>query len=466
MNLITHIATRNSRKGLTPFAQTRWGGHWCGRAVSGTKLGICTLLLLGSILSTSRANAAAALLLEEPYGKLGAFMAQGHAAIYLSRVCAETPLVLRRCNPGESGVVISRYNGVSGYDWVAIPLIPYLYAVEKIDDVPLFANPKLAAFLRNQYRRKYLEIVAPDAENGETPGGNWFELVGTSYDRTVYSYEIETTPEQDSALIGKLNALPNQSHFKTMNRNCADFAREIINFYYPKAVHRSIIADAGMTTPKQIAKSLVKFNSRHTDLETSAFVIPQVPGSMPRSRPVRGVAESLLKTKKYVVPLAILQPYVAGGIALAYVSNGRFDPAHNAMIMDSKRQLQPPLASNQRKALESQLDQLSTISSGDGKTWRNEKMWRRLEADAEPELDRAGAPVLQVRVGERLVDVGIAPENVLSTPGSPELSQELLQARLREELRRSAASKTSESDVISDWNLLQKVTPASETSTH
>jgi hypothetical protein len=86
-------------------------------------------------------------------------------------------------------------------------------------------------------------------------------------------------------------------------------------------------------------------------------------------------------------------------------------------------------------------------------------MWRRLEADAEPELDRAGAPVLQVRVGEDIVNVGISRENVLSTPGSPELSQELLEARLREELRRSASSKTSESDVISDWKLLQQVTP-------
>jgi hypothetical protein len=398
-------------------------------------------------------------LLEEPYGKLGAFMAQGHAAIYLSGVCAETPLVLRRCKAGESGVVISRYNGVAGYDWIAIPLIPYLYAVEKTDDVPLFANPKLAAFLRNQYRRKYLEAIAPDGPDGETPEGNWYELVGTSYDRTVYSYEIETTPEQDNALIHKLNSRPNRSHFKTVNRNCADFAREIINFYYPKAVRRSIIADAGMTTPKQIAKSLVKFNTRHPELDSSAFVIPQVPGSIQRSTKVRGVAESLLKTKKYVIPLAILQPYVAGGIALAYVSHGRFDPARNAMIMDSKRELQPRLASTERKALMSQLDELSANANLDGKTWRNEKIWRRLQADAEPSLDRAGSPVLQVRVGDEIVDVGVSRRNVLSPSGSPELSQELLEARLREELRRSAASKTSESDVISDWKLLQKVTP-------
>jgi hypothetical protein len=451
---VTQFASRKRPKWLTSFGQLGWGSRSFG-----TKFGIFSTFLM-ILLFASQANAAAALLLEEPYGKLGAFMAQGHAAIYLSRVCAETPLVLRRCGPGETGVVISRYNGVAGYDWIAIPLIPYLYSVEKTDDVPLFANPKLVAFLRNQYRRKYLRTIAPDGPDGETPEGNWFELVGTSYDRTTYSYEFETNAEQDNALIRKLNSLPNQSHFKTVNRNCADFAREIINFYYPKAVHRSIIADAGMTTPKQIAKALVKFNTRHPELESSAFIIPQVPGTIQRSTPVRGVAESLLKTKKYVVPLAILQPYVAGGIALAYVSDGRFDPAHNAMIMDSKRELQRPLESTQRKALENQLDELSVSANPDGRTWRNEKMWRRLQADAEPELDRAGAPVLQVRVGEQVVNIGVSRENVLSPSGSPEFSQELIEARLREELRRSAASKTSESDVISDWKLLQKVMPA------
>jgi len=444
---------------LIPFVFAKGGRRSCKTVGRTSKLGICILFVFVCLLGVSRANAAAALLLEEPYGKLGAFMAQGHAGIYLSRVCAETPLVLRRCRDGESGVVISRYNGIAGYDWVAIPLIPYLYAVDKTDNVPLFANPKLAAFLRNQYRRKYLEEIAPDGIDGETPGGNWYELVGTSYDRTVYSYEIETSPEQDNALIRRLNSRPNESHFKTVSHNCADFAREIINFYYPKAVRRSFIADAGMTTPKQIAKALVKFSTRHRDLESSAFVIPQVPGTIQRSTKVRGVAESLLKTKKYVIPLGILQPYVVGGIALAYLSNGRFDPARNAMIMDSRRELQPRLASNERKALMSQLDELSASANLDGKTWRNEKVWRRLQADAEPELDRSGAPILQVRMGDQVVSIGVSRKNVLSTSGSPELSQELLEARLREELRRSAASKTSESDVISDWKLLQKVTP-------
>ena len=39
-----------------------------------------------------------------------------------------------------------------------------------------------------------LEDIAPDAERtAKPPGGNWYQLVGSSYDRTIYGFEIETT---------------------------------------------------------------------------------------------------------------------------------------------------------------------------------------------------------------------------------------------------------------------------------
>src|SRR6476659_1560611 len=156
---------------------------------------VMSIILL--VLATSAlASASATLLLEEPYGALGFFTATGHAAVYLSGICAETPIVLRPCAPGETGVVISRYNGVGGHDWIAIPLVPYLYAVDRPEDVPLFADTKITAFLRDRYRRSYLEEIAPDLTDGGTPGGNWYELVGSSYDRTIYGFEIETTHEQ------------------------------------------------------------------------------------------------------------------------------------------------------------------------------------------------------------------------------------------------------------------------------
>ncbi len=432
-------------------------------AVSGGRL--CTIFIL-CLLCISRAHASAALLLEEPFGHFGALTATGHAAVYLPRICASTPVILRRCNQGELGVVLSRYNAIGGYDWIAVPLIPYLYAVEEPGDVPLFANEKLVAFLRNQYRHDFLKTVAPDSENGEPPTGNWVQLVGAAYDRTIYSYQIETTDQQDDALIQALNSRPNRSRFHLLSRNCADFARSIINFYYPHTLHRSFVADLGITTPKQLARTLVRFDKHRPDLESSRFVIPQVPGNVSRSTPVYGVLESFLKSKKYLVPLAAFHPLIMGGVALAYLSTGRFDPAKQALVLDSSNSLRPAIAKIQRQTYEEQLNSLrARWNVGSGTMGGNvsllseplkDKEWKHMQAEAEPDVDSSGHPVLEMQVGERLVDVGLSRDNILTSPAPPVLAQEILAYRLRDELRRSAAPRTAETDVFNDWNLLRQ----------
>jgi hypothetical protein len=428
---------------------------------------LCTLLVLVPGCA-SLAGASATLLLEEPYGKLGFFTATGHAAVYLSGVCAETPLVLRLCAAGELGAVISRYDGVGGYDWVAIPLIPYLYAVEQSDDIPLFVDPKMVTFLRDQYRRKHLEGVAPDKDNGATPAGNWYELVGSAYDRTVYAFEIETTPAQDQAFIQKYNSSPNRSHFRTVSHNCADFAKDVINFYYPRALHRSVIADVGITTPKQMAKTMLKFGARHSQLQFSRFVIPQIPGSVARSTPVHGVVESFLKSKKYMVPSAVVSPIFAGCVVAVYVGTGagRFDPAREALVFNAQRALEPPLGAEDRRSYQSELDHLmenqpAADPASETSVARLEK-WRRLLHNAAPDLDAQGRPVMRIPLGEEVVSVGISGSNILSDEAPQPLTQELLEARLRAELRRGKPPKASESDVTRDWDLLQKAMNGSD----
>src|SRR6185312_5981335 len=116
------------------------------------------------------AHADAALLMEEPYGRFGAINPTGHAAIYLNHVCADSPTRLRVCRAGEPGVVISRYHKIAGYDWLAIPLVPYLYAVERVDDIPDTADAELQAQLRDTYRREHLTELAPDIAAGERAG--------------------------------------------------------------------------------------------------------------------------------------------------------------------------------------------------------------------------------------------------------------------------------------------------------
>ena len=428
------------------------------RHIQSMRRAFCGLIVIAMFPAcVSLAGASATLLLEEPYGRMGFFTATGHAAVYLSGVCADSPLVLRPCAPGETGVVISRYDAIGGYDWLAIPLIPYLYAVDRPQDVPLFADAKMVAFLRDRYRRKYLEDIVPDTENGAAPGGNWYQLVGSSYDRTIYGFEIETTPEQDEALIRKYNSSPNRSHFHLASSNCADFAKDVINFYYPKTLHRSVIADVGITTPKQLAKMLVKFDARHPELRGSRLVISQVPGSMPRSSPPHGVVESFLKSKKYIVPSAVASPIFAGCVFAVYVGTGagRFEPDRDALVFNPGSDPQPPIARADRKVYQKQLNNLLAEADPITSKQRADKAWERLEARARANFDESG-PILQMQVGERSVRVGASAENVLKGDAPPQLAQLILAARLQSELRHAPPHGISQREVARDWNLLKQ----------
>jgi hypothetical protein len=410
------------------------------------------------------AGSSATLLLEEPYGTLGFFTGTGHAAVYLSGVCAETPLVLRPCLPGETGAVISRYDGIGSHDWVAIPLIPYLYAVERAEDVPLFADARMAAFLRDHYRRKYLEAIAPDVRNEETPGGNWYQLVGSSYDRTTYAFEIETTPEQDLALIQTLNSSPNISHFHILSRNCADFAKDIINFYYPKALRRSVSADVGITTPKQIAKMLTKFSTHHPEIRFSRVVIAQVPGIMPRSTTAHGVVESFFKSKKYIVPSAVVSPIFAGCVAGVYFGSGagRFKPAHDANVFVAGQVPESPIDREDIRAYQAQLKHYLAGAYPETSARRVGKAWEKLQASAIPSVDSQGRPILVIQAGVKSVRVGVSASNVMDGNSPPELARQLLEARLESVFRRPSPHSISESQVERDWSLLNQAVSQSE----
>lgn len=282
--------------------------------------------LLLVVCTPAHSYADAALFLGEPYGRFGSVNPTGHAAVYLTRVCAASPTRLRRCQPGEAGVVISRYNHIAKRDWIAIPLIPYLYAVDRADQAPSFADAEQVAALRNEYRHRYLQELVPDRATGDPPKGDWIQLVGAAYDRQLTVFKIRTTATQDDDLIRELNARPNKRRFDLLFHNCADFSRDIINSYYHGALRSSFIADLGLTTPKQIAKSLVRYSTQRPELELSAFVIQQIPGSRPDSRSAHGVLESLVKTKKYLVPLSVVQPWLPASFAAGYLVTGRFNP--------------------------------------------------------------------------------------------------------------------------------------------
>jgi hypothetical protein len=283
------------------------------------------LAVLLVALCSSRSHAQAALLMEEPYGFFGELNPTEHIALYFEHVCAETPIRLRRCAPGEPGSVIARYEGIAGYDWVAMPLVPYFYSMERARDVPDRVDHKTVVQMRERYREVHLLSLGVRVPTGGFTRGGWTQLVGTAYERRTYAFRFETTPEQDDAFIERMNSGENRSHFELFYNNCADFARGVLNTYFPGVFRRSILPDLYITTPKQIAYKLVRYGRKHPALRLTVLEIPQIPGYRHLSHSNKSVAESL-STTAYMLPIVLVNPYLAGGLFADYVTRGRFHP--------------------------------------------------------------------------------------------------------------------------------------------
>ncbi len=291
------------------------------------------ILLPLMALHSVRCSAQAALLMEEPYGFFGSVNPTGHNAVYFQRICTDTPVKLRRCQPGELGAVISRYEGIDGYDWIAIPLLPYLYSVENVSEVPARADREMVHRLRDRYREAHLLSLGDNLPAGGFTHGGWKQLVGVSYERRIYAFRFETSAEQDDDFIARMNGGENQSHFRLLTNNCSDFARFILNLYYPRTFRRSIFPDAGMTTPKQIAYKLERYARKHPETQLTIFEIPQIPGYRRMSHSNKSVSESLVTTG-WAIPIVLANPYLAGGLFVDYMVRGRYHliPKHPQLL--------------------------------------------------------------------------------------------------------------------------------------
>jgi len=290
------------------------------------------------------AHADLLLLVGEPFGSFGTMMPSGHTAIYLDRVCANGPLRLRMCRAGEQpGVVLARYHAIGRYDWLAIPVMDYLFATDRMEEVPRYATPAAVWALREKFRQRYLRAIVPDGMQGKESGEGismgggsleeWWESAGAVYDRRIWVYQAATTPAEDEHLVAVMNADRNLHRYQLRKNNCADFAADLVNLYFPDAVHRDRIADFGLMSPKQVARCLTEYASSRPELRLRKWEIPQTPGSLRRSRPVRCAAEAGLTTKRYLFTLIAIQPEVPVALTVLYLWHGRWKVGEGAEPM-------------------------------------------------------------------------------------------------------------------------------------
>ena len=268
--------------------------------------------------------------MEDPVNFIGHVTSSGHAALWFDHLCSDDHVHMRACQPGETGSVVSRYPHLNaGMDWLAISPGEYLFSVDTPEAIPTRASNAVLHQLQATYRTEHQASFRID------PGpAGWVQLTGEAYRRRVTLMRVRTTSEQDQKLMNWLNDRKNASHFNIFYSNCADFIAAMLDVLYPGAVHRSLLFDAGMMTPKQLESGLHRYAMHHPELGWQVTVVPQVPG-IKRSGRVRGVTEAYLKSWWFLLPLDYLLPYELGAVTTLGLLDHRYSAKSDVAVPDA-----------------------------------------------------------------------------------------------------------------------------------
>lgn len=455
-------------------------------------------ILISMILLPNPTRGDVSLLVLEAVGVAGEYTGSGHTAIYLSNICAETPVKLRPCRQGEAGVVISSYPSFSdgkSYEWIAIPLNPFLYGVEDEADIPLYANGEIRNFMRENYRQNHLRDLVPDSPDGSMPKGDWKIMLTAVFNRDVYSLTVQTTPEEDAKFLEKFNSRPNDGNFNTLTNNCADFARSTLNTYFPGATRRDWINDIGITTPKAVARSFTRYAKKRPERLFYITRYPQTQGTIWRSFDNRNFTEMAFKSKKYLIPSLIFEPSLVPIFSIVYYVTGRFD-LHKAYLESpspaiaklnrSKKVLNDPRimyfnASTRTEDVAKALERERFTVFGSKESWKAHKtnfapmlnkaiqqkvfqdtgevnsFFRDLEFMGEPALDANGHLILKVNYYGQMRQVGLTRENLLDPNSDRELALKLVMAKINADLNASEKNRRLYPDFWFDWQLMNQI---------
>ena len=457
------------------------------------------------MLFVSAARADVSLFVLESVGVAGEFTGSGHTAVYFSNICADGPTRLRLCNEGESGAVVGAYPGMIpnvAQEWIAVPVNAYLYGVDDLQNVPLYANGKVRSLLRDNYRKQQLRSLIPDNPDGTMPAGRWAAMLSMALNRDIYSFNLKTTREEDAKFLQSFNSMPPMKKFNSFSRNCADFTKKIMNSYFPGATQRDVINDFGITTPKALARSLTGYaDSKHERL-FHLTKYSQVHGTIWKSHDNRNFTEKALLSKKYIVPAVVFYPPIVAVFAGAYLTTGNYTVNETyekyaspeiARLNLEKRNIK---ASGKRgadvKKARKEIELRKDFERA--KLFANEGVWNRykgdfrlivkrsieqrlfqnegeiktffkdLETKSTPALDESGAAYLNVRYYDSDRILGLTRRNILDPRSDRELALKLIIARIYAELNAKQKDRGPFDEFQADWALLQRLKPVNSPS--
>ncbi len=452
----------------------------------------CGLALLFAFAAVPNVRADAGVILNESLDtSVARITGSGHSAIYVSRICPESPVKLRLCAPGEQGSVISNYTTLGEdqpYEWNIVPLSVFLYGVEDPANRPLIGSQKIKHLLEERYRDNVLAAYC-DSESCRTSNkAEWREMVGATISRSLYIFVVKTTEEQDLALIAELNSSENVNHFNGMTRNCADFTRKVMDIYFPGAAKPDYINDFAMTSPKAIARSFEHYSLKHPEMELSILHFAQLPGTYKRSSEARSGTEQLYRSKKLAIPMLIYAPHELAVAAGTYVLTGRFNPVKESekyptttatdlsdritlakaagdrarvkelQAAERKERARVAGTPDEWAAYRSELDSLVAEALREEAVANSQalkRLFKRIEEKGALRIDDNGAIWVTMPDLDAHSEAGLSASNILEPGTDSQLAYSLMLARTARSLSAPKHSRENMLDFKGNWEILQ-----------
>jgi hypothetical protein len=446
----------------------------------GVRLTRIVFLCLGVMTAAGTAHADLGVMVADPTTVgASAFTHAGHSLVYLSGVCADTPVRARLCRVGESGSVVTRYpkfHETSPYGWNIVPAQLYLEGTMQPGSRLLHGSQNVKDALGARARDGFMKPVCSGA-CPFVPHSYWRDMVAAPISRDIFIFTVRTSPEEDEGIVRWLNAHENLDDYNGMTNNCAEFVRAMVNDVFPHSVRRDVINDIGMMTPKAAVHSFTRWAEKHPDSGFYILHFSQKPGSIPRSGVASSGTETAIHVKKYLIPAALIGDHeVAGSFFVAYFLTGRFN-LYKEYIHHSNPEL-TRLRQVRKEAVEEPKLQLvkSEIVTRERETTGGEEEWADYRRRFQEMREEAGTESLeqfgrQLDLGTVFVDanedawivprgdtrkVGLRSRNVLAEGSDPELALKLMMWRVNFCLKAKPRMRPDIVEFRQDWRLLEQ----------
>jgi hypothetical protein len=174
--------------------------------------------------------------------------------------------------------VVSRYAPLSqheDYDWAIVPFEAYLHGLESPDLAPLVATPSLHQAIQQYGFDRLFSSALRVTTEGELPDGQWRATLANRFGRSLYVFAVQTTAEDDAAIVATFNGAANKSRFNFFYGNCSNQTKAIFDIVMPGIVGDRV-SGITMETPKGLVKALVAHAKAHPALQLRVRRFPKV----------------------------------------------------------------------------------------------------------------------------------------------------------------------------------------------